>query len=41
MSRPDDAATAGGIVRVLAGSSRPSVGFNRLLAMPVFACSRL
>jgi hypothetical protein len=32
---------AGGIVRVFSGSSNPSVGFNRRLAMPVFACIRL
>src|SRR5688500_20403062 len=38
MSRPLEAATSGGIVRVLSGSSTPSVGFNRRLAMPVFAC---
>ena len=41
MSRPLDAATSGGIVRVLSGSSMPSVGFKRRLAMPVFACIRL
>jgi len=39
MSRPVDAATCDGIVRVLSGSRRPSVGFNRRFAMPVFACS--
>ncbi len=38
MSRPLEAATAGGIVRVLSGSSRPSVGLRRRLAMPVLAC---
>ncbi len=38
MSRPDDAATALGIVRVFSGSSRPSVGLSRRFAMPVFAC---
>ena len=38
MSRPDEAATGAGIVRVFSGSSRPSVGFNRRLAMPVLAC---
>ena len=39
MSRPLDAATCGGMVRVFSGSSMPSVGLSRRLAMPVFACS--
>ena len=39
MSSPLDAATFGGIVRVLSGSSTPSVGLSRRLAMPVFACN--
>ena len=38
MSRPLEAATCGGIVRVLSGSSSPSVGLRRRLAMPVLAC---
>jgi hypothetical protein len=38
MSSPLEAATVAGMVRVLSGSSRPSVGFSRRLAMPVFAC---
>jgi len=37
MSSPLDAATSRGIVRVLSGSSMPSVGLSRRLAMPVFA----
>jgi hypothetical protein len=37
MSRPLDAATSGGIVRVFSGSRKPSVGFNRRLEMPVLA----
>ena len=39
MSSPLEAATSGGMVRVLSGSSRPSVGLRRRLAMPVLACS--
>ena len=38
-SSPLDAATCGGIVRVFSGSSRPSVGLSRRLAMPVLACN--
>ena len=37
-SRPDEAATVDGSMRVLSGSSNPSVGFNPRSAMPVFAC---
>ena len=38
ISSPLDAATCEGIVRVFSGSSSPSVGFRRRLAMPVLAC---
>ena len=41
MSSPLDAATAAGSVRVFSGSTRPSVGLSRRLAMPVLACSRV
>ena len=36
-SRPDDACTAEGIVRVFRGSQIPKVGFKVRCAMPVFA----
>ena len=41
ISRPLEAATCGGMLRVLSGSNRPKVGFKRRLAMPVLACMRL
>ena len=36
-SRPDDACTAGGMVRVFKGSHMPNVGFRARCAIPVFA----
>ena len=38
-SSPLDAATAAACVRVFSGSTMPSVGLSRRLAMPVLACS--
>lgn len=36
-SKPDEACTADGIVRVLSGSTMPRVGFKLRCAIPVFA----
>src|SRR6187431_31031 len=41
MSRPQDAATAGGALRVWSGSRKPSSGLSDRLEIPVFTCSRV